>query len=231
MSRPTAVSDELLKNTVEADPRQSVRAIADKFGIHHSTVVRRLKTIDKVKKLDTWVPHELTPVNKARRLEMCSSLSLRNKREGFLHRIVTSDEKWIWYDNRKRSAQWVDRDQHPGCCPKPPLHPQKVLLLVRWSTVGVIHHVFFRGSETITADRYSAELHEMHRRLILRHPAVVNRHGVLMLHDNARPHVAQKTVQTLSELQYETLPHPPYSPDLSPTDYHLFRHLAQFLAK
>ncbi|KOC71379.1 Histone-lysine N-methyltransferase SETMAR, partial [Habropoda laboriosa] len=28
---------------------------------------------------------------------------------------------------------------------------------------------------------------------------------------------------------YETLKHPPYSPDLSPTDYHSFKHLDNFL--
>jgi len=42
------------------------------------------------------------------------------------------------------------------------------------------------------------------------------------LHDNARPHTAQVTVDSL---RLEMLPHPchpPYSPDLAPTDYHLF---------
>jgi len=34
---------------------------------------------------------------------------------------------------------------------------------------------------------------------------------------------------TKSELGYKTLPHPPYSPDLSPTDYHFFIHLDNFL--
>ena len=32
-----------------------------------------------------------------------------------------------------------------------------------------------------------------------------------------------------SELGYEVLPHPPYSPDLALTDYHLFSHLEKFL--
>ncbi|KZC06802.1 Histone-lysine N-methyltransferase SETMAR [Dufourea novaeangliae] len=60
-------------------------------------------------------------------------------------------------------------------------------------------------------------------------PILVNRKGPILLHDNARPHVSRITVQKLNELGYETLPHPSYSPDLSPTDYHLFKHLEMFL--
>ena len=52
--RPTSCSDELLRNTVEADPRKSFRAIADELGIHnHTTVSRRLGAIGKVKWLDS----------------------------------------------------------------------------------------------------------------------------------------------------------------------------------
>ncbi|UYV80338.1 hypothetical protein LAZ67_18002516 [Cordylochernes scorpioides] len=55
------------------------------------------------------------------------------------------------------------------------------------------------------------------------------RKGPIHLHVNARPHVSMITRQKLNELGYETLDHPPYSPDLSPTDYHFFKHLANFL--
>ena len=33
----------------------------------------------------------------------------------------------------------------------------------------------------------------------------------------------------LNKLDYEGLPHPPYSPELSPTDYDFFKHLDNFL--
>ena len=35
--------------------------------------------------------------------------------------------------------------------------------------------------------------------------------------------------QKLNELGYEILPHAQYSPDLSPIDYHFFKHLDNFL--
>jgi histone-lysine N-methyltransferase SETMAR len=46
--------------------------------------------------------------------------------------------------------------------------------------------------------------------------------GVLLLHDNACPHSAAHTKETLQELKSEALNHPPYSPDLAPSDFHLF---------
>ena len=50
----------------------------------------------------------------------------------------------------------------------------------------------------------------------------------MLLHGNVRPHVAQQTEEKLNELKIETVPHPPYSPDLSPTDYH-FSGIGSFL--
>ena len=61
-------------------------------------------------------------------------------------------------------------------------------------------------------------------------PAIVNRKTPMLLHDNARPHVTQQTLEKLNELKIETVPHPPYSPDLSPTDYHFFQALDYFLS-
>jgi len=42
------------------------------------------------------------------------------------------------------------------------------------------------------------------------------------LHDNARPHTAHTTQAKLADLGFTVLPHPPYSPDLAPSDYYLF---------
>ena len=52
---------------------------------------------------------------------------------------------------------------------------------------------------------------------------------IYYLHDNARPHIAKSTREKLLKLGWITVLHPPYAPDLAPTDYHLFRSLSHHL--
>jgi len=52
---------------------------------------------------------------------------------------------------------------------------------------------------------------------------------VLLLHDNARPHSTALTHEKLAQMYWTAQEHPPYSPDLSPCDYHMFGHLKEAL--
>ncbi|KAG5310542.1 MOS1T transposase, partial [Pseudoatta argentina] len=71
---------------------------------------------------------------------------------------------------------------------------------------------------------YELKLRDVERPLKEKRPLYAQRHDkVILLHDNARPHVA-KPVKT------SVLPHPPYSPDIAPSDFHLFRSMAHGLA-
>jgi len=49
-------------------------------------------------------------------------------------------------------------------------------------------------------------------------------------HDNAQLHVAKVVKTYLETLKWEVLSHPPYSPDVAPSDYHLFRSMPHGLA-
>ncbi|GBM68315.1 Histone-lysine N-methyltransferase SETMAR [Araneus ventricosus] len=48
------------------------------------------------------------------------------------------------------------------------------------------------------------------------------------IHDNARSHIAAQARALLESFGWEVLD-PPYSPDLAPSDFHLFRHLKHHL--
>jgi len=52
---------------------------------------------------------------------------------------------------------------------------------------------------------------------------------VLLLHDNAAAHTAGVATSVAAECGYKLLPHPPYSPDLAPSDFYLFPLLKEHL--
>lgn len=45
---------------------------------------------------------------------------------------------------------------------------------------------------------------------------------ILLQHYNPRPHTSFKTQGAIKNLGWTVLPHPPHSPDLAPSDFHLF---------
>jgi hypothetical protein len=49
--------------------------------------------------------------------------------------------------------------------------------------------------------------------------------GVVMLHDNACPHTAAATQDLIATFGWEQFKRPPYSLDLTPSDFHVFLHL------
>ncbi|GBM69777.1 Histone-lysine N-methyltransferase SETMAR [Araneus ventricosus] len=52
------------------------------------------------------------------------------------------------------------------------------------------------------------------------------RRKVVLFHqDNARPRVSTMTGWTLYKLEWDLIQHPPYSPDMAPSNFYLFSHL------
>ena len=77
---------------------------------------------------------------------------------------------------------------------------------------------------------YRTQLMRLSRALKDKRPQYAERHEkVILLHDNARPHVAKVVKTYLETLKWDVLPHPPYSPDVAPSDYHLFRSMSNGL--
>lgn len=126
--RKESLDNAVLKTMVESDPHVTVRELAAELSVGIATISRHLNDIGKTKKMNKWVPHEFTESNRTRRYEISSTLLLRNTNDPLLDRIVTCDEKWLLYDNFKRSAQWLDRDEPPKHFPKPNVHPKKTMV-------------------------------------------------------------------------------------------------------
>lgn len=228
--QPEAVTDAELEAILEEDPCQTQEQLAEIFGVTQQAISLRLKALGMVQKQGNWIPYELKPRDVERRLCMCEQMLQRQQRKGFLHRIVTGDEKWIYYDNPKRKKSWGKPGHVSESTPEPNIHGSKLLLCIWWDQLGVIYHDLLKPNETITGDRYKTQLISMSRALREKRPQYTERHDkVILLHDNARPHNAQVVKQYLKEQNWEILSHPPYSPDIAPSDFHLFRSMAHEL--
>jgi histone-lysine N-methyltransferase SETMAR len=227
--RPGDFDDEALQTLLDADPRQATRELAEQLNCHHSTVERHLHALGKVHTYGSWSPHQLSIDKLAQRASICASLLSRQKQTSFLERIVTGDEKWVCYANVYRGRQWLHPDQKTSRDVKPDLHSKKTMLCIWWDMSGVIYFELLRNNETITADVYSQQLQRLNEVLLRKRPTLANQKDFILLHDNSRPHVAKLTQQKIERLEWEVLPHPTRSPDLSPTDYHLFLSLRNYL--
>ena len=190
-------------------------------------VTCHLKQIGKVKKLAKWGPHELTENQKHCCFEGSSSL-IYTTTNHFSIWIVMCKEKWILYNNQWQPAQWLDQEEAPKHFPKPNKN-EKSHGHVWWSAAGLIHYSFLNSGETITSEKYAQQIDEKHRKWRFLQLAWANRKGPTLLCDNAQLHVVQPTFQKLNQWGYKVLPHLPYSPDLSPTDYYYFKHVYNFL--
>jgi histone-lysine N-methyltransferase SETMAR len=97
----------------------------------------------------------------------------------------------------------------------------RVMLTVIWDSQGVLIAHFQKRGENVNSASYCEVLLKLQDAIHRKHPGQLAR-GVLLHHDNARPHTAQATQKRLQERQWELLKHPSYSPDLAPRDFHLF---------
>lgn len=181
-----------------------------------------------------WIPKMLSTDHKTQRMASALSFLTRYANEGnvFLKSIVTGDETWVLYDNpetKEQSKQWM----HTASPSKPKkfkhsLTKRKTMATVFWDHKGVLLVDFMEPRTTITKEVYCETLRRLRRAIQNKRRGMLSS-GVVLIHDNARPHSANMTKDLLKKFKWEVFEHPPYSPDLAPSDYHLFRELKSWL--
>ncbi|GBL95110.1 Mariner Mos1 transposase [Araneus ventricosus] len=88
----------------------------------------------------------------------------------------------------------------------------KFMLCIWWDLLGLVYYGLLQPNENTTGERYQQQLMEFSRVFKQKRPDFATRQN--SQHDNARPHVTE----TLEELNWDVLPHPPYSTDIAPSD-------------
>jgi histone-lysine N-methyltransferase SETMAR len=151
-------------------------------------------------------------------LEQHKSLS-----DDFLDNIVTGDETWVHHyepKSKRQSMEWLHKNSPTKKKFKTAHLAGKVMCTVFWDRKGVILVGFLEQGLTINAAHYVETLRKLKSRIALVWPE--KKEHVLLQHNNARPHTALLTRECTAKFGWTVLPHPPYSPDLALSDFHLF---------
>ena len=131
--------------------------------------------------------------------------------------------RWCIITSRSLSRQALSGEnlekQHRG-------KPRLVVMLGKylrrfWDCSDILLVDFIHERRTINAGYYHQLLDEVKQAYWRKNRDVLIPSADL-LHDNARPHTAALTREKLDKIHRKTLEHPPYSPNLSLCDYHMF---------
>lgn len=227
---PSKFVDTELQALLDEDDGQTQQQLAEQLNVDQSTISRRLKDMGKILKVGRWVPHELNERQQENRKSVCEMLLARQQRKGFLHRIITGDEKWIYFKNPKRKKSYVSPGQASTSTPRPDRFGKKAMLCIFWDQRGVIWYDLLKTGETVTGARYNQQLIDLNNAIREKRPEYQLRHDkIIFQDDNASPHRTLVNKNLVSAFGWEPLTHPPYSPDLAPSDYYLFSSMGHAL--
>uniref|UniRef100_A0A3Q1F3Z6 Tc1-like transposase DDE domain-containing protein n=1 Tax=Acanthochromis polyacanthus TaxID=80966 RepID=A0A3Q1F3Z6_9TELE len=88
---------------------------------------------------------------------------------------------------------------------------------------AVIHQL------TINGQYYASLVHQLREKMKEKWHGMLRR-GVLFHQDNAPVHKSVVAMAAIHECGFELVQHPPYCPDLAPSDFHLFPNMKRHLA-
>ena len=178
------------------------------------------------------VPQALTQDQKEVRASICADLLHEAHSDAtFVNSIIAEDESWCFqYDpqTKRQSAEWRPTGTPSSKKVRRQPSKTKTILMVFFSDARVIvHHEFVPLGQTFNQEVYISVLRRMRETLRRRRPDLWASGQWTLLHDNARRHTALSVSRFLTKHNVIVLPHPPYSPDLSPRDFFLFLRLTK----
>lgn len=216
-----------VENFILEDRRVTIQMIMRETGLSYGSVCKIIHEELHMSKVSArWVPRLLTPLQKQTRHDLSREMLtlLEQDEEDFFSRLVTMDECWIYlYDpeTKQMSKEWRQSSSPPPKKAKVQKSAGKVMLSVFWDCRGIVLTDYLVKGQTITGAYYCSLLKKLRDALKLKRRGMLTK-GVRLLADNAPAHSSQVAAVEAQQCGYEILQHPPYSPDLAPSDFFLF---------
>ena len=216
----------MISDLIEEDGRISQSMIAlltgeSKGYIDH--VIREHTEFIRV--IAKWVPKVLNDDQKRVRAKYCRDMlsEYKDNWDYLIDNLITVDETWIYFEqpeNSRTSGRWQLPGQAPPEVGRFKNTYKKVMATIFWSSRGIIHIDYLKTGKSINAVYYINLLKQVQEKIPRN-----RRKKVIFLQDNCPAHRAKTTTTEIAKFGWKLLVHPPNSPDLSPSDYYLFRNL------
>ena len=181
-----------------------------------------------------WVPRLLKDMEKQRRVTDSTMFSIRYAREGtdFLNRIITTDETWLWYfdpETKAQSSQWVEMGTPPPEKARVNKCGGKTMYVMFADRRGMILSHAVPKDQSVNAEYYSKVLRRHLVQALRKKRPNIPIEDFILHQDNASPHTAESTTLEIDLIGFNTIRHPPYSPDLAPFDFAIFPEIKKHL--
>lgn len=234
VSATTAENVKTVENLVLQDARIKVKMLAEMTKLSVGTIYTILHDHLNMSKVSArWVPRMLTAPQKQVRVECCKEfLELCGENPpSIFDRIVTGDETWVHHydpESKQESMQWHKKGAEPPKKFKVTPSAGKLMATVFWDSKGILMIEYTEKGHSITAASYANTLRNLKKAIKEKRRGKLTA-GVLLLHDNAPVHTGRIAKAAVRDCGFEEINHPPYSPDLAPSDYFLFPNLKKDL--
>ncbi|UYV62568.1 hypothetical protein LAZ67_2001115 [Cordylochernes scorpioides] len=214
---------------VMLDRRMTVRRIEETLGILKTTVDRIMREHLGLGKLSAhWVPKPLTPDQKAVRRKFIRTILryLKPIQRNLLGPITNYN-----YTRVQATIHAMGEPPVPFLPRKPrQFHQQgRLWWSVLWDSEGVLLLDFLNKGQTITGNYYANLVKQLREAIKEKRRGMLSR-KIVYHQDNAPSLRSLQAMAAIYDSGFELLPHAPYSPDLAPSDFHLFPHLKKSLA-
>lgn len=222
--RPKINVADQIREMLEEQPFLSAKYIASELG-HSPTAIKSvlINDLGLKKYRRRWIPHMLSEDDKEKRVEYSKEIlkELIKARKNFFNTIMTGDESWFFYEYEHKEMYAESRDMVP------PIVSKKI------QSKKTMFTIFFNGTKMLCIDALPSNykfnqqyfidyiIPQFHENVDhdKKQPPLKN----IKIHmDNSPIHNGSLVAQKLKEEKINRIPHPPYSPDLSPCDFWFF---------
>ena len=148
-----------------------------------------------------------------------------------MRRYITMDETWIHHfipDTSRESAECRAPGESAPKRPKTQQTAGRVMASVFWDVHGIIFIDYLEHGKIINSDYYIDLLVRLKAEIIKKRTHLAKK-KVLFHQDNVPCHKSKKSMGKVVEWGFELLLHPPYSPDLAPSYFHIFSDIKKIL--